>query len=70
MGSTESQDQKPRLSFASRVRSSDVSFTPGFSPVMHEDDKTKNRFNGLLFGAKNEAVEFSNLRKLPWPENR
>jgi hypothetical protein len=55
MGSTESQDQKPRLSFASRVRSSDVSFTAGFSPVMHEDDKTKNRFSGLLSGREKSS---------------
>jgi hypothetical protein len=41
--------------------SSDVSFTPGFSPVMDED-KTKNRFSGLLFSAKNKAVESQQVR--------
>jgi hypothetical protein len=46
--------------FASKVRSCDVSFTPDFSPVTAEI-KTKNRFNGLLFVAKNEAVEYQQV---------
>jgi hypothetical protein len=57
-------------SFASKVRSSDVSFTPGFSPVMLEDNKTKNRFNGLLFGAKNEAIEYQQATSTWQRENR
>jgi hypothetical protein len=44
-----------------KVRSSDVSFTPGLSLVMHGDYKAKNRFNGLLFGAKNDAVEYQQV---------
>jgi hypothetical protein len=57
-------DGTDRDSFASKVRNFDVSFTPGLSPVMHGDIRQKNRFNGLLFGAKMKPFNISKLRQL------
>jgi|GEM_PF-4308765 len=51
-------------SFASKVRSFDVSFTPGFSPVTHEEIRRRTVLKVYSSVQKMEPLNISKLTQL------